>query len=277
MFPNRLAGKLACVRTATNLRGRSFQTACGGDVSGGGRDEHAFQTVHKAFPDPDTEGHLEEKSSHQGGTRQKNSPIRRPGHDACVSLSRMQMATSRRRRGPAITCAQLTLGLACACSMPPPQSACADGDCPKADEISTIRNSTAHVADSRAVRPCDGDTCPDGCCSEGACLRSSAIACGLNGVACEACAVTADTCVDGQCRCGAGSPCSSGQSCSGGVCTCGPDTCSGCCCGNSCVRGDSDGNCGSNGTECSDCRSHPTTNACCRNDGVFSCGLPGCG
>ena len=63
----------------------------------------------------------------------------------------------------------------------------------------------------------------------------------------------ADSCVNGECRCGTGRGCSSGDHCSGGFCRCDPTSCGGCCGSGGCQSGISMQDCGNGGRFCNGC------------------------
>jgi hypothetical protein len=153
---------------------------------------------------------------------------------------------------------------------------CTDGVCKCGSNAECL----ASGADS-----CVGGQCKSSCAgcivvSSGACVTASVNECGAPGAACVACnaaAMTSDTCgADGMCHCGQGPQCTpivGGNFCNNGVCQCGtqpscgqgtecrngscvctPDSCpNGCCVGTSCVTGDSANACGRGGGACLDC------------------------
>lgn len=80
---------------------------------------------------------------------------------------------------------------------------------------------------------CNATSCDAGCCGTGqSCTTRSIAACGASGASCAPCDMTlADHCSGtGQCSCGDGGSCASGQRCVGGVCNCDATSCpTGCC------------------------------------------------
>jgi len=150
------------------------------------------------------------------------------------------------------------------------------------------------------VTSCDTTTCPSGCCQGGQCMPGiTDAACGSGGVACVACQVPAQSCVNQSCTsgptcdastcpdgccdsqaqclpgnldtaCGKGGAacdaCAAGNTCVNNACSspagCGP--CAGCCDGQSCVAGTADTACGGGGVACQACGSFAacTNNAC---------------
>jgi hypothetical protein len=118
---------------------------------------------------------------------------------------------------------------------------------------------------------CDTESCPDGCCSDITCHTPPDFDfCGSAGEVCETCSDGyTDNCEDGDCHCGLGEPCDSGQVCSSGVCRCTRESCpSGCCDGNNCKPNSMDF-CGTDGGTCSRC-DLVLTDRC--DDGVCTCG-----
>jgi len=137
-------------------------------------------------------------------------------------------------------------------------------------------------------------SCANACCSDGACHSSDFAHCGTDGGACVACQASADQCVNGRCRCGAGDSCRPGQVCVQGACRCTPASCSrGCCSGDNCLSGGEASACGSAGQPCQPCGSSESCdggacsgcaascpNGCCsgrscREPSLESCGTGG--
>jgi hypothetical protein len=113
--------------------------------------------------------------------------------------------------------------------------------------------------------PCDGITCPLGCCTpEGSCVPGTEHGrCGSGGQACMACDAASD-CARGACRTLNGFDCSQcpGGQCVNGQCRseifeagvgCSPASCPGCCAGDVCLGGNSTSNCGRGGAPCKTC------------------------
>lgn len=121
---------------------------------------------------------------------------------------------------------------------------------------------------------CDATSCPDGCCDGLVCRIGEATACGTGGGACTACGPLANACVDGQCRCGTGSPCVDGQVCESGTCRCTAFSCpDGCCSGQTCYESNVF-HCGTLGRACQACGMRGDG---CSEDGACTCGgNPGC-
>jgi hypothetical protein len=102
---------------------------------------------------------------------------------------------------------------------------------------------------------CDGSSCATGCCADNVCKAPSTITCGTGGAQCKACDLfKADRCsAVGQCACGNGSACATGQHCVNGNCICDGSSCpSGCCDGPICQQR-SFSRCGTNGSGCVSC------------------------
>jgi hypothetical protein len=73
---------------------------------------------------------------------------------------------------------------------------------------------------------------------------------------CTSCDARSDRCVSGDCRCGEGAPCLSGQACTSGTCACTAASCpDGCCANGRCIRPASQNEavCGLGGGECGTC------------------------
>ncbi|HEX2659219.1 MAG TPA: hypothetical protein VHU40_13140, partial [Polyangia bacterium] len=118
---------------------------------------------------------------------------------------------------------------------------------------------------------CTALTCPNGCCSGSTCYARSVSSCGTGGAVCTACDLSkADTCtILGECRCGGGPACLSGQRCMNGACRCDATSCPGGCCQGDECNVSSLTNCGVGGTACQACdatkanRCGPTGNCEC--------------
>lgn len=115
---------------------------------------------------------------------------------------------------------------------------------------------------------CDNSSCPEGCCFDSICYPPSVLYCGVNGDTCAVCNTTlTDGCSEsGECQCGGGAPCETGQHCDSGVCVCDSTSCPGCCdIFEDCLDGDALDACGSGGEDCQIC---PDGDLCI--DGVCS-------
>jgi len=115
--------------------------------------------------------------------------------------------------------------------------------CPSGDECS-----------QGVCSSCNFETCPSGCCVGAECTTSSFSSCGADAGACTTCNPTnADACnLQGQCRCGGGPACGTGQRCLGGFCICDSTSCpAGCCDGTECIA--QFPRCGVGGQACSTC------------------------
>ncbi|HAA56830.1 MAG TPA: hypothetical protein DCE42_18835 [Myxococcales bacterium] len=73
---------------------------------------------------------------------------------------------------------------------------------------------------------CDSTSCPSGCCDGTTCISTPIAAkCGTSGSACTTCDATkADTCTNGNCRCGTSAACTGAAKCVNGKCDCGDPT-----------------------------------------------------
>lgn len=120
---------------------------------------------------------------------------------------------------------------------------------------------------------CDSTSCSEGCCTNNLCSGPSFNFCGVNGSICALCDyVLADTCANGQCRCGSSPPCAIGQRCFEGTCVCDSISCQyGCCQSNQC-QSTSVSVCGLSGAACVAC--DEVKNDTCYH-GQCSCGLNG--
>lgn len=95
-------------------------------------------------------------------------------------------------------------------------------------------------------KPCDAETCADGCCLGNQCLRGlDDTTCGGGGFQCENCEATGRSCIADP----RGGP--------GGVCTgagsCNANNCSGCCLGDVCLPGGDSTACGRGAGQCASC------------------------
>ncbi|MBZ5637609.1 MAG: hypothetical protein LAO51_02510 [Acidobacteriia bacterium] len=125
---------------------------------------------------------------------------------------------------------------------------------------------------------CDPISCPLGCCSGTTCTTPSASACGIGGVACLDCGMTADSCVNGVCRCDGASACGPEQRCSNATCVCDPISCpSGCCQGTVCLPGTGNDACGTGGINCAVCTGGRTcvSGSCQCPGGLYFCPAAG--
>ncbi|WP_224363578.1 hypothetical protein [Hyalangium versicolor] len=139
---------------------------------------------------------------------------------------------------------------------------------------------TVHLDPASPDGEPNGGSCPDcasGCCANGICTSPAFNTCGTGGVACVTCdprtsnacspqgacvcgqgpacdPITADQCINGQCKCGNASACGFGQECVAGKCECTPTSCGGCCNGNVCAPGNNINACGRNGVTCEKCK-----------------------
>ena len=125
-----------------------------------------------------------------------------------------------------------------------------------------------------------------GCCDGATCIASpDATHCGAPGGTCLSCGVAANACNGGECMCGSGGSCSSGQQCVDGACKCTPQSCADGCCtaDNFCIRltsGEQGNlNCGNAGRACASCRTSDAT-ACqggvCTNACTTASCMDGC-
>ncbi len=105
-------------------------------------------------------------------------------------------------------------------------------------------------------QPCNGDTCPQGCCLGNQCLNGlSATTCGGGGAECENCEATARSC--------AANPEGVGGACTGTP-SCSAASCSGCCDGDFCLPGGDVTACGGAAAVCAQCADNEqcVTGAC---------------
>lgn len=120
---------------------------------------------------------------------------------------------------------------------------------------------------------CDAETCGAGCCSGNSCHEATIDTCGLEGHRCMACErLVSDGCSEtGECACGDGPECVSGQRCLDGVCQCDAESCpAGCCSGEACLSSTTASECGIGGDACAPCDA--VTADTCNTDGECRCG-----
>ncbi len=207
-----------------------------------------------------------------------------------------QCADGRCSSCTSVTCGRCCSGSACLAAMPGP-CPLDGGLCPCGQggaicqSCATLATDTCNAdgscscGPSPACRPgqhcvrgqclCDAASCPTGCCSGTSCAQPSVQQCGSNGSSCFACSPTlANNCSStGDCRCGSGPACRSGERCSTNGCVC--DCPNGCCTStNACIAPSFPSNCGLNGSSCVPCdvnRSDSCANGNCSCGGGPSC------
>lgn len=162
-----------------------------------------------------------------------------------------------------------TGGGACTACDPLAVDSCTDGQC----RCGSGGSCAAGQRCSGGQCVCDSTSCPAGCCSGNTCQINQLASCGSAGAACSVCnSQLADSCNQGECLCGSGPACVTGQRCVGGQCICDAVSCpAGCCQGNACAAlihptcAPSDG-----GNSCVQCSS--VTSDRCASTGGCACG-----
>src|SRR5439155_12651582 len=78
---------------------------------------------------------------------------------------------------------------------------CTNGVCKCGNNAACPLGQTCNLG-ACAPTPCNAMTCPNGCCDGNTCTQPSPAKCGSGGSICLDCAVRADACTNGMCRCG---------------------------------------------------------------------------